>query len=419
MKNSTDHSKEIASENEFATKRALAYLCQKIPGFKECSTPDRLNHLIGLGLSMETAKTVETLFGMSSNTTHGFFNDQFDPQSCPIPWRPNVTAPVFYGYQDITYIPRPDLMFAGGDVFDPRFLKKENVRIFYPSLSPIPENASFLLGCGQYPLVVFLHGQCQRDPQGVYKFWHHIPAQIARSGYVVVVPQLGSPHWQDNFHIELMEKMISWFRNRWNFRNQLADSVGIVGHSNGGLLGGRLAQRMRCAAYVSLSAGWGGTFNSPFPEGHPLPSLHTPSMFTWGTHESTEAILDGSNANLFDMVNAPKYTISFEGAQHYDYIRANSGSRCGQETTDEIFNDVGLFTADFITLFLTKFMPPPGANIQIDSGLGYTLTAPLSPEQQSFLVGHLMGIQLLFGTALNFKLSWYLDNGETGEFGLE
>jgi acetyl esterase/lipase len=58
--------------------------------------------------------------------------------------------------------------------------------------SPVPRRRTrpILSGCGRYPLVVFLHGQ--RNDVDHYLVWDLVAAQLARSGFVVAVPELPS-----------------------------------------------------------------------------------------------------------------------------------------------------------------------------------------------------------------------------------
>src|SRR5690606_21136008 len=99
------------------------------------------------------------------------------PAGCPIGWKPSALAPVFYGYRHYFYphgAPTP-------------------VQVYFPSLDGAAASAPPLEGCGRYPLIVFVHGQCS-DPDH-YRKWTHLPAALARSGYVVAVPNL---HGIDN-----------------------------------------------------------------------------------------------------------------------------------------------------------------------------------------------------------------------------
>jgi Chlorophyllase enzyme len=188
---------------------------------------------------------------------------------CPIAWGPTVLTPVFYGIQD----------------FDPRGGAPGPLRVFYPTIDGAVHEAPLLRNCGRYPLVVFLHGHC---PQAMeyYRAWVHLPAQLARSGYVVVVPQLpgisaGTPPFTEaSTDLTLVENVLAWVRREWAHRDQLMlpPATGIVGHSYGALLGGRLATSIAASAFVSLSGGW-TEWSGPLPR--PLGALHVPALLTW------------------------------------------------------------------------------------------------------------------------------------------
>src|SRR5258706_16141160 len=87
--------------------------------------------------------------------------------NCPINWAPSFLDPVFYGFKDYA---------------DPA------VRIYYPSLDGSPAGAAMLLMCERFPLVLFIHGDCGGNP---FTQWISLPAQLARSGYVVAVTSFG------------------------------------------------------------------------------------------------------------------------------------------------------------------------------------------------------------------------------------
>ncbi|MDQ3735399.1 MAG: hypothetical protein M3400_15630, partial [Actinomycetota bacterium] len=92
--------------------------------------------------------------------------------ACPISWQPSALTPVFYGHRDYTT--------ADG--------APANVRVFFPSLDGSPQHGAMLEGCGRYPVILFAHGHCPGDTQHrQYLEWFRLPAQLARSGYVVVV----------------------------------------------------------------------------------------------------------------------------------------------------------------------------------------------------------------------------------------
>lgn len=121
-----------------------------------------------------------------------------------------MLTPVFYGIQD----------------FDPRSGAPGPLRVFYPTIDGAVYDALLLRNCGRYPLVVFLHGHC---PQAMehYRAWVHLPVQLARSGYVIVVPQLpgisaGPPPFAEvSTDLTLVEKVLAWVRQEWAYRDQL------------------------------------------------------------------------------------------------------------------------------------------------------------------------------------------------------
>src|SRR5215471_11325828 len=93
--------------------------------------------------------------------------------SCPIGWQPGALTPVFYGYRD----------------YDQTQGAPGKVRVWYPSLDGSPQDADVLQGCGRYPVILFAHGECDGDVDHYLK-WDLLPAQLARAGNVVAVPQL-------------------------------------------------------------------------------------------------------------------------------------------------------------------------------------------------------------------------------------
>lgn len=149
----------------------------------------------------------------------------------PIGWAPTVLVPVFYGYQD----------------FEPTGGAPTALRVFYPIIESSPQDAPTLTCLGRYPLALFLHGQCSQSPPN-YQSWFQLPATLARSGFVVVVPDLD---WQTNQRpwesadpqYDLALAVVDWMHTTWSGRDWLSgsSSLALVGHSYGALLAGRLA----------------------------------------------------------------------------------------------------------------------------------------------------------------------------------
>lgn len=188
----------------------------------------------------------------------------------PINWQPDVFAPVFYGWQDFTP-PAPG-----------------KVRVWYPSLDGSPSGAPILSPSkGRYPLVILLHGHCSQQADH-HKTWFLLPAQLARSGYVVAVPELpaiqgGGYPWDANTDAPLVEALISWMRTTWSGRAMLmpAPFTAMIGHSYGALLGGRMvaATPDQFKAFASLGGVW---TEWPSSTPNPLGTLGVPAYFASG-----------------------------------------------------------------------------------------------------------------------------------------
>jgi hypothetical protein len=358
--------------------RAIAYLLRHAGRLGAQPTTHQLRFLQLLGLDPSIADSILTLadrLGVQKKTGLG----HFELGSCPVGWRPSVLGPVFYGYEDAS-----EATGAPGPL-----------RVYYPSLDGAVDGAPFLEHCRRYPLVLFLHGHC--DEAEHYKKWFLLPAQLARSGYVVVVPALPDiavgihPANEDHPDLKLAQTVLSWMRDDWQHSLHLMPppATAIVGHSFGALLGGRIATTMPVAAYASLSGVWQ---DWPGPLPRPLPSFSVPSLFTWGgLVEDTQAVLGETAWNI---IPPPKHRVVFAGAHHWDYLRP-IGSDCALTVGD--CSLVGAVAADMVTIFLSKYLMPEAAGPLLNFILE-DLVLPaieLGFEQQYFAGGHLSGLSLL------------------------
>ena len=52
-----------------------------------------------------------------------------------------------------------------------------DLRVFFPSLDGAVVSAPILAGCGRYPLILLMHGQCVSAVEQ-YKAWYLLPAQL-------------------------------------------------------------------------------------------------------------------------------------------------------------------------------------------------------------------------------------------------
>jgi hypothetical protein len=94
---------------------------------------------------------------------------------CPIGWQPSALTPVFYGYRHYSSQPVveevEDAVIQGGEGITFR-LPPANMRVFYPTLDGSPQDAAILQWCGQYPLILFAHGDCELDDGDLYLQTH-------------------------------------------------------------------------------------------------------------------------------------------------------------------------------------------------------------------------------------------------------
>ena len=339
------------------------------------------------------------------------------PASCPISWQPSVTAPVFYGTRD--YGPPTFSMFRIGLPPVTRW-PPGTFRVFFPSLGGSPQYGAMLEPCGRYPLIMFLHGQCTADAPYNYTKWYELPAELARSGYVVVVPHL--PHTGKDSQapgpqhpdIPLVLAIMRWMRTDWEYARVLLPNpaTGIVGHSHGALLGGQIAlgqqllaaqgqQAIPISAYTSLSGVW-HELDMPWP----ISQLNTPKLFTFGTNEFDTDVV---NPGVWNSIPSPKHSAVFQGGEHWDYLprgRSACGAIRGQCEL------VGLICRDIVPAFFGKYLPPerwPTLPNVIPDNLIATLDMPDSPEREFYAGSHLMGMSLLdtsTGTGCSVTLAW-------------
>lgn len=306
----------------------------------------------------------------------------FDPGPEP-GWQPSVMRPSFYGTADYGVAdgaPGP-------------------MRVFFPSLDGSPPNAAILDGVGRYPLVLFLHGQCDETAPGPahYLRWDLAPSQLARSGFVVVMPQLDSdPPFGEGgaADVAVAEQALLWMRTSWAHAGLLMPRpmTAVVGHSWGALAGAVIAERLQAqgaiSAFASLSGGW-----LEWPSTPPLPlGLNMAAMFMWGTGDSDNfANLEGPNASIFALPRGATHKIVFNGGEHFDYFRPGS-TECGKDErgTCPLMRPLA---ADFLATFLSHYMPPQKWS-SLSSTIPHSLVPPplnLTPAQEFFAGGHLQG----------------------------
>jgi pimeloyl-ACP methyl ester carboxylesterase len=286
-------------------------------------------------------------------------------------------------------------VFYGVRDYGPASGAPGNVRVFFPSLDGAVFDAPILEGCCKFPLIVFCHGHCPGDAEH-YKKWFEIPAQLARSGYVVAVPQLpqvasGSHPSGADGDLALLESLVAWMRSGWEHAGVVmpAPATGIMGHSFGALLAGRFASNAGLSAYASLSGVW-----QDWPSGDlPIFSMTMPKLFTWGD-DLLDLFTSLDNGGLWGRVPVTKHRAVFPDAAHWDYLRPG---KVPCETLRGSCDLVGPLAGDIVAAFFGKYLPPecwPHLPSCIPNSLKAKLRG-LSVEQQFFAGGHLMSWSLI------------------------
>jgi pimeloyl-ACP methyl ester carboxylesterase len=268
------------------------------------------------------------------------------------------------------------------------------MRVYYPSLDGSPRCAPFLTGPGKFPLVIFLHGQCGESDH--YTRWFRLPAILARSGFIVAIPQLagmsGTPWDIGDPTYSLINRVISWMRSG-PFSQFLMPppTLGIIGHSYGALYGGQLALSIPATAYVSLGGVW-NSWRSP----RPLDTLPVPKLFALGTQPLDIAEVHASLSQQdWNALLEPKYSLILSQGEHWDYVPASDTTCDLTEVTEGRCHLVADIAADIAALFLSNYMPPEEFGASFPGAIPDNLMPPavtLTTQQQFFAGGHLAGL---------------------------
>lgn len=324
-------------------------------------------------------------------------------QSCPtdpeasggIDWQPDIGKPVFYGVHDLS---------AAADG-TPR-----NMLVYYPSVDGTPTNAAMLEKClTRWPVVMFLHGQ---PPSGVpiagyHRKWYLLPAQLARCGYVVVVPNHGAdiPDVDYGRAVDAVMADLDWVRTTWvhsQWVDPRATSTAVAGHSYGALLAARVAAaHPDFAALVSLS---GGFFE--LNDADAAVRVNPPSYFMWAKGVATGLLFEDLNGNegQWDRIPQWKYAAVFHG-EHFDYLQPDDSGSAHRGPCPY----VGGLAAAMVSLFIAENLPTPVSTTHV----GVDLMPPhvtLTQHQQFYAGLQLAGYGLFDGSHdCHLELRWKYD----------
>jgi len=349
----------------------------------------------------------------------------------PIEWQPDALAPVFYGYRDyeaefapvvaemaaphVTEMRAPGAIVGGARPRHP-------CRVFFPTLDGSPDSAAILAPVGGFPLIVFVHGEC-KEPEH-YKKWFLLPAQLARCGYVVVVPELpgivaGDEAPEVAGDLALLWQFINWMRTAWEHRQTLmpAPFTGVAGHSHGGGLAAALVASGPTAfkAWASLS----GVTREAFA---PLAVAPCAKLFMWGTDRDAPLVdltPEPESSSWAEMVG-PKHSAIFHDMGHWDYLEPGTTS-CDVDRGPCALNPS--LTVETLMMFFGRYLTPDGAP-DLRPRIASSLRPPsfkdfvgaLSLEQQFYDGGFFHDAFEGIGsdTDCGVHLTWDVGGGDSG-----
>jgi pimeloyl-ACP methyl ester carboxylesterase len=324
--------------------------------------------------------------------------------SDPVTWAVDAVHPVLYGTQNLT-------VAANGTPND--------MMIFYPSVDSTPPSAGMLRLCGtRWPVVLFLHGQPPYpSPSDYYKTWSAIPSELARSGYVVVVPSHNAqPPTATDSPAMVSEAMsdIAWVRQSWaeaSWVDQRPEQTAVIGHSYGALLAARVAAaHPEMGAFVSLS----GPFDELGDAQALLQSITVPSLYMWGSGLFFEDL--DQFGNLWNPLSQFRYAVVYDG-EHFDYLPP-------EDTGSEPRGPcplIGGGAADLATLFVSPRVRVGTSNTFFPPNLTVP-TVQLTQQQQLYAGGQLTTLAQMRSTAkcgLNIRWGvqgWPAANVVDGDF---
>lgn len=349
-------------------------------------------------------------------------------EDCPIPWQPSVFAPVFHGYRDLeVFLPdepvvatartaasavgaeRPPFDRPGTDV---------RLRVFFPTVDGSPQHASIQRGCHPFPLVLLAHGHCAEERH--WQKWWELPATLARSGYVVLLPELprtaaGTAPSGNTFEQQLVHRLVRWARSGWEHRDRLmpAPATALVGHSFGGGLTAHVAASApwQYAAHAALSA-------VEYDAGLARSSM--PKLLTWGTEPGLE-VLTVPFGRWREQFSGPTHVVEVHGGGHWDYLPAGR-SGCEGDPGRGPCHLVPHLAGDVVACFLTRYLRPDGvpqtpwpwplsAWLPEPHAIHPSLRRPplvLTQQQEFFAGGHLTAWNGLGTAECGLTMSWQL-----------
>ena len=251
----------------------------------------------------------ESILGGLSDTCPGSPAEGLD-----VNWIADVAHPVAAGSVDIQGVPGSHRTMA---IHYPAYHPQPVFEASF-STSPVLKPPPMLRLCGvRYPVILFLHGNGPSPVSLTYQKWRRLPAALARSGYIVVVPSHSGDRTFSQAHVDAAQRDLEWVRSGWDQSNWVSKrpQFGVAGHSNGALQAFYLALRLpEVISFALLSANLAGDtffFSEVVQE---VVELATPKSFVWARNDNAENF-----AGYWTPLKGPKYEIAYDG-RHFDYF---------------------------------------------------------------------------------------------------
>ena len=285
-----------------------------------------------------------------------------DPTAAgPVNWLPDVGKPVAWGEEHLTLsdcVPVP-------------------LSFYYPSARFIPPRPMLQQCAWSWPLVIFLHGHPPSGTatEGYHRAWWRIPVALARSGHVVLVPNL-------SLNVESSPAMVApavqWLFDHWHgapWVNHRPRSRAVIGHSYGALLAAR---------YAAATPGIGalGCLSGVFTEvtsgpAELLAAIPCTSFFMFAHRNGAEDLELPERSPLILKTRVDHYACIFNG-EHFDYLDPGFSGTANRGPCPAIPQ----LSADLLALFI-------GSQLQSLTPIPLDLTPPsvsLTPAQEALAI---------------------------------
>lgn len=233
-----------------------------------------------------------------------------------------LRAPVAYGSKDLTFTTK----------------REHRMRVYFPSAPdkerPVDPSTAEIMP-GDYPLLVFVHGDrgsspemCPPDWSTDYTRWGGVLHLLARCGFVVVAPDVSGPLGSGNETSAAAEAallvtgVIRWMYEEWEHRETLLTVIGqqsypmgLIGHSWGALVCARLAGSsvFPARAVATISGTW--TSETSKQE---LVAAGAPVLFITGTSETS--LFAQPDFQPYPEAGLPKHQAALQRAGHWDWF---------------------------------------------------------------------------------------------------